>query len=996
MMKVVPLSCCLLAAATVCGVDFAVFRDVPRENRPETWFHIIGGNASKEGLTEDLEAISSAGIRGIHFFHGAGGLWPGVTNPIPCLSSQWEDLIGHLGCECRRLDLTLKLQNCPGWSMSGGPWIAPSNAMRRLVAACRTVDGGTSVGRLPPDGGTDDWRDYRDVAVLAFPAPAGEGVAVPRLVSVTTNGCERMFVYAEPVTFRTLSLPSASALNHAHCYELDLTVTVTADGRTVRRFVYPQGAWQEPDDFTAALTPHTARTWTVRFECPHPLNLRFVRFGTAPRLDNWQARAARALRGTVGGSAPVTAADAVIDPDRILDLSHRLRPDDTVDWTAPAGRWTVLRIGHSNLGARNAPAPREATGWECDKLDPRGFDANFAGYVGRLLKGPLAGVPVKGMMVDSWECNCPTWTERMPAYFRAENGFDIRPHLPALFGWIIGSSERTEAFLRTWRATTGALITRNYYGRMAELAHAHGLEVQFETAFGDVLPGDLLAFWKHADVPMCEFWHPFDDAGAFVGSYNFKPVRPCVSAAHVYGKRRVAAEAFTNFALSWDEDFHTFKSIADRHFARGVTHIVFHTYTHNPIPGRGLTPGSSFGGGIGAPFLRNQTFWRHMPAFTAYFARAGALLESGRPVVDVLRLLGDALEHKPSEKEAFPSGYARDYMNTDALLTRVDVTDGRYVFPDGFSARVLWIPQGTFLLPATEARLAELAKRGGRIVRGDAASLERALAACGIRPDVETPGFTGALDDFMWYHRGDGERDVYFVASAAAKGFSGPVVFRARGRAEIWDAVSGTRHPAPVVARGADTTTMRLSVPKGGSAFVVFDRTMDENVPCSTAAVQPHAVPVAGPWTVSFEGIDAPAPVRMDRLTPWCAWFTNECERAFSGTATYRTAFDWKGPVGGCVRLDLGTVCHWAEVRVNGRAAGTVWCPPWSCDLGGLLQAGTNELEIVVTSSWHNRLVYEARHPEIRNRLWTLCGPKAAAKARPSGLIGPVSLRTGR
>ena len=29
---------------------------------PETWFHIIGGNASKEGLAADIAAVADAGI----------------------------------------------------------------------------------------------------------------------------------------------------------------------------------------------------------------------------------------------------------------------------------------------------------------------------------------------------------------------------------------------------------------------------------------------------------------------------------------------------------------------------------------------------------------------------------------------------------------------------------------------------------------------------------------------------------------------------------------------------------------------------------------------------------------------------------------------------------------------------------------------------------------------------------------------------------------------
>ena len=39
---------------------------------PETWFHYIGGNVSKPGITADLEAIAQAGISH-SLFHGSGG-----------------------------------------------------------------------------------------------------------------------------------------------------------------------------------------------------------------------------------------------------------------------------------------------------------------------------------------------------------------------------------------------------------------------------------------------------------------------------------------------------------------------------------------------------------------------------------------------------------------------------------------------------------------------------------------------------------------------------------------------------------------------------------------------------------------------------------------------------------------------------------------------------------------------------------------------------------
>ena len=280
------------------------------------------------------------------------------------------------------------------------------------------------------------------------------------------------------------------------------------------------------------------------------------------------------------------------------------------------------------------------------------------------------------------------------------------------------------------------------------------MSVQYETAFGDVIPGDPLRFWKFADEPMCEFWSPHRNEG-FVGSFDFKPVLPCVSAAHIYGKRRVSAEALTSFELTFDENFRDLKKIVDKHFARGVTHIVFHTYTHNPVVG-GKPPSTSFGAGIGSPFLREQTWWPYMKHFSKYIERCGAELERGLPVVDILMYLGDDVGYRPSEhKLMFDNRYKYDYLNNDALMTRVDAKGGKIVLPDGMSYRVIWVPKGTFLLPATEAKLGELEKKGARVVRGD------------FVPDWPSPikeflGRDGA-NVAGWQQRRDGDTNTFFL-----------------------------------------------------------------------------------------------------------------------------------------------------------------------------------------------------------------------------------------
>ena len=69
--------------------DAASFVQPPRLYWPETWFHFIGGNVSREGITADMKAIKQAGISGIQWFHGNfGGLWPGIQDGVKALTPE--------------------------------------------------------------------------------------------------------------------------------------------------------------------------------------------------------------------------------------------------------------------------------------------------------------------------------------------------------------------------------------------------------------------------------------------------------------------------------------------------------------------------------------------------------------------------------------------------------------------------------------------------------------------------------------------------------------------------------------------------------------------------------------------------------------------------------------------------------------------------------------------------------------------------------------------
>ena len=961
-------------------------------NRPETWFHLIGANVSKEGIAADIEAIAKAGYGGIQFFHGyfkdgKDDLWPGVTNQIVCLSRQWDDLVAFTAKECKRLGLSFKLQNCPGWSMSGGPWITPSTAMRELTSMCVNV---ISDGERPVKAKLDHardapepWRDYRDVAALAFPTPDGaEGVS-HKPVKETLENNIRILEFAEPVTVRTVSLPSPREINHDHSYNPDAVVDVfcldgSGEWKKIRSVAYPVGCWQDRVPFSIAVPATASRKWKIAIKSRYVVFFGFAKLSPLAMLDNWQAHAGWVLRGLSWNRNEGQNPSEWIDAEKILDVGEYLSPDGAFSGMLPKGKWTIMRIGHVNMGRRNHPAPPEATGWECDKLDPRGIEANFAGYAGRLAQGPLKGL-VDGVLIDSWECQRQTWTWRMPEFFRDACGYDLKKKLPAVFGWIVGTPGDTAEFLLDWRRTIAGLVAENYYKRFADLARAEGLSVQYETSFGDVIPGDLMKFWKWSDEPMCEFWQPYANAErGGVGSYEFKPVRPCVSAAHVYGKRRVAAEAFTSFELTWNEDFKLLKDVANRHFAKGVTHLVTHTYTHNPRIGW-KKPGSSFGNRIGTPFLRGQTWWRFMPRLTAYFARCGRMLEAGMPVVDTLRYLGDDCGPKPSEDEHFPAGRKLDYVNYDALSSRFSFKDGAFETPEGLRYAAIWVPEGTYLSAESEKLLKKFEKQGATIFRKSLAEFERMLDGRMARDFTVRGG-----GELMWYHRSDGKAHWYFVA-AGKNGFSGTVDCRASGEASIWDPVSGEIREA--VRDGAG---VRLSLASFEAVFICFN----SGAKALPARNSPHErVRLAGVWKL-YQPVDAGGKtLELESLVPW--WRIDgvgEASHAYSGTMRYEYSLEAPaGAVDGSCSavLEFDRIESWAEVFVNGTLAGTLWCKPYRVDITGMLKPGVNRLEVDVTSTWRNRMIFDARQPREEDRVtWTIAGPEIADKYSDYGLVG--------
>lgn len=410
-------------------------------------------------------------------------------------------------------------------------------------------------------------------------------------------------------------------------------------------------------------------------------------------------------------------AGAVIQPDGIVDLTDRLKPDGRLDWEVPPGNWTVMRFGRRNNGATTRPAPQPGLGFECDKLDADAFDAHFDNYVGKLLK--RVGPRKKGrgwtmLHIDSWEMGAQNWTGKFREEFHRRRGYDLLPFLPAYTGRVVGSLELSERFLWDMRLTAQELVLENHAGRLKQLAHEHGFGLSIEPY--DMNPTSDLELGAVADVPMCEFWSQ---------GYGFDTAYSCLEAtsiAHTLGRSVVAAEAFTaDSREAWKLFPAAVKNQGDWAFCLGINRFVYHTFAHKP---QGRRPGMVMGP-YGVHWDRGQTWWPMAAAYHRYITRCQFMLRQGQTVADILYLAPEGAPHvfrpPPSALEGTGSirdrrGYNFDGCSPLTLISKASVRDGRIIFPGGAAYRLLVLPAFDTMTPALLRKVKELVEAGATVV----------------------------------------------------------------------------------------------------------------------------------------------------------------------------------------------------------------------------------------------------------------------------------------
>lgn len=873
--------------ALQCGLAASLeeeFRSPPPSARPQAWWHWMSGNITAEGIRADLAAMHRIGLGGVHIFNVAYGEPPGF---VVVYSDEWHARVQQALREANRLGLEITMHICPGWSQSGGPWVPPELAMQENTVARTNVSGGAVSLRLPTPPAQHGV--YADIAVLAVPQSPLEPPPVhelrPTVLGPLPDEDLARRVDGRADTVAHLPLPATNApvivqmeFPEPHVWgwtrprtgtfpefpwEADVEVSDNGNGTTWRRV----GRYPVTISPSVAFAPVTSRHLRIVIRRAHfflarRLTIEEIELG-GPRIWEFPKKAAWSTGRIAPRAAGTGTWPLVVAPRaQMLDLTEQSTPDGQLDAELPPGEWTILRIGHTPTGMINKPAVPEGTGLECDKLSVRAVTAFFEGAMGRILReaGPLAGRTLRGVLLDSWEAYCQNWTPAMPDEFRRRRGYDLRPWLPALVGWVIDNEETTERVLWDVRRTIAELLADVYLDMLRQLVHRHGLHLIGEVVgINTPTTADQFLCKGRADIPMGEFW-----------LHGSQDVKEAAAAAHVYGKRLVAAESFTasREQAGWRSEPYSLKPLGDYAFTLGLNHIAFHRYAHQPWLDR--VPGMTMGP-WGINFERTATWWEPGAAWIRYLSRCQHLLQQGRVVADVLYYLGEDAPLElppPSELQPPPMSYDYDACGAEVLMTRLVVRDGRLVLPEGGSYRVLVLAPDDRMRPEVARKLLELVREGavavgpkpwrspslaggpqageelrrladelwgpapiaaertvgrGRIVT--TGSLERILEDLGVPPDVRItpPARTNRIG---WIHRmipGEPPTDIYFVCNRDPTPRRVEVSFRITDRRpEFWDPDSSRIEPAPQWRTENDRILLPLDFDPCGSVFVVF------------------------------------------------------------------------------------------------------------------------------------------------------------------------------
>ena len=242
---------------------------------------------------------------------------------------------------------------------------------------------------------------------------------------------------------------------------------------------------------------------------------------------NLQALAFEQVRFTK--PLPLQVLMAYSDAGQTVDLTEKVDDAGKLDWTAPAGTWTLYALFQ---GWHGKMVERAGPGGEGNVIDHFSREV-LARYLSHF-DDAYEGYDVRSMRAhfnDSYEVDDAAgesnWTTAFFDQFLRRRGYDLREHLPALFGQ--GDEEQIGRVRCDYRATVSDLLLDQFTIPWRRWAERHGATTRNQSHGS---PANLLDLYAASGIPETE--------GTDILGFKLAS-----SAAHVTGKPLASCEAAT-------------------------------------------------------------------------------------------------------------------------------------------------------------------------------------------------------------------------------------------------------------------------------------------------------------------------------------------------------------------------------------------------------------------------------------------------------------------
>ena len=739
---------------------------------------------------------------------------------------------------------------------------------------------------------------------------------------------------------------------------------------------------------------------------------------------------------------------AYSDKGKAIDVTDKVDATGKLNWTARDGKWTLyaLFVGlHGKMVERAAPG---GEGYAIDHFSSvatnnyfKKFDEAFKGHDISYLRG---------FFNDSYEVDDArgqaNWTPDFFSEFKKRKGYDLKEHLPALFGK--DDTATNSRVIYDYRSVIDELLLENFTITWKKWAGSKGKMVRNQSHGS---PANTLDLYSAVDIPETE--------GNDVLRFKF-----ATSAANITGKKLVSSESATWLNEHFLSSLGDVKKAIDLYFLGGVNHIFYHGTAYSPKDAP--WPGWLFYAAV--HFQTADPQWKNFHVLNEYIAKVQSFLQNSKPDNDVLLYYpiidrysepGNALlQHFDGMERNFENtdfeyvskwmlenGYSFDFFS-DRQLQNFTVS-GKKIITGGNSYQTILLPANKLISEKSLKKLFDLAKAGASIL------IYKNLPA-------DVPGLGDFEKRRKTFHQLISE--LHFIETEKIK-----TAFIGKGMLLIGNDIKDLLEAAKIRKEFINEKSLSFTRRKNNDGHIYFINNRSDKIisvwitlntnantvalfnpmfvknglakwrkngskkidiflqlqPFESIIVQTYQTKktgnnyfyfqmlgdsqqIKGKWTIEFldGGPAIPPKIETTKLGSWTELNGDEVKN-FSGTGKYSITFQKPAGNTKAYLLDLGQVHETAEVFLNGKKTSDLIGPIFRVIIPSSAMKETNKLEIIVANLMANRIAYmdrnnirwkifyntnmpARRRENVKNGLFDA----SAWKPLPSGLIGPVTL----